>query len=245
MTTNTQGWLVCMCFLFLHTARKVRWESLEIRLGNWKRSTLHQLQWYLVDSQTQVTVQQSTLTSVTLERDELTGEKATLEHKCTAAESQINNLQVSNPLYEWKWLIAQSQVKITTPVLSPSIVWLLEIGNMLLRSISLVCSIDAAKSPGVGANSGEGEIGFPSPWVTGEYVNSLACTVHHGFMISVYCRLSWVSWRKKRVLWNTDVKLLSPRWRTSRYIQSTYMCNVCIPLKLDTRTCTKLNMHNL
>ena len=52
--------------------------------------------------------------------------------------------------------------EITTPVLSPSIVWLLEIGNVLLRSISLVCSIDAAESPGVGANSGEGEIGFPS-----------------------------------------------------------------------------------
>ena len=50
---------------------------------------------HFVDSQTQVTVQQSTLTSVTLERDKVTKEKAALEHKCTAAESQINNLQVS------------------------------------------------------------------------------------------------------------------------------------------------------
>ena len=50
---------------------------------------------HLVDLQTQVTVQQSTLTSVTLERDELTEEKAALEHKCAAAQSQINNLEVS------------------------------------------------------------------------------------------------------------------------------------------------------
>ena len=41
-----------------------------------------------------MTVQQSTLTSVTLERDKVTEEKAVLEHKCAAAESQMNNLQV-------------------------------------------------------------------------------------------------------------------------------------------------------
>ena len=50
---------------------------------------------YFVDSQTQVAVQQSTLTSVTLERDELTEKKATLEHKFVTAESQIDSLQVS------------------------------------------------------------------------------------------------------------------------------------------------------
>ena len=50
---------------------------------------------YFVDSQTQVAVQQSTLTSVTLERDELTEEKAALEHKFVTAESQIDSLQVS------------------------------------------------------------------------------------------------------------------------------------------------------
>ena len=56
--------------------------------------------WHFVDSQTKVTIQQSTLTSVTLERDELTEKKATLERKCVAAQSQINSLQVGNPLYE-------------------------------------------------------------------------------------------------------------------------------------------------
>ena len=50
---------------------------------------------YFVDSQTQVAVQQSTLTSVTLERDELTEKKAALEHKFVTAESQIDSLQVS------------------------------------------------------------------------------------------------------------------------------------------------------
>ena len=75
----------------------------------------------MVDSQTQVTVQQSTLTSATLERDKVIKEKATLEHKCAAAESQMNNLQVSNSLYECDTL-QEAQVKITTPILSPSIV---------------------------------------------------------------------------------------------------------------------------
>ena len=50
---------------------------------------------YFVDSQTQVAVQQSTLTSVTLERDELTEKKAALEHKFVTTESQIDSLQVS------------------------------------------------------------------------------------------------------------------------------------------------------
>ena len=55
---------------------------------------------YFVDSQTQVAVQQSTLTSIALERDELTEEKAALEHKFVTTESQIDSLQVGNPLYE-------------------------------------------------------------------------------------------------------------------------------------------------
>ena len=58
-----------------------------------------------------MTVQQSTLTSVTLERDKVTKEKAALEGKCTAAESQINNLQVctaSNVHMSAQGLIVQS-----------------------------------------------------------------------------------------------------------------------------------------
>ena len=50
------------------------------------------------NSQTQVTIQQSTLTSLTLEKDKLTEEKAALEHKCVAIQSQINSLEVGNPL---------------------------------------------------------------------------------------------------------------------------------------------------
>ena len=77
----------------------VRWESLEIRLGMSEEYPTFDWQelatiWHFVDSQTQVVVQQSTLTSVTLERDELTEKKATLEHKCVATQSQINSLQV-------------------------------------------------------------------------------------------------------------------------------------------------------
>ena len=43
-------------------------------------------------------IQQSILTSLTLEKDKLTEEKAALEHKCVATQSQINSLEVGNPL---------------------------------------------------------------------------------------------------------------------------------------------------
>ena len=48
----------------------------------------------IVWSQTQLTAQESTLTSVTFERDELAEEKSGLEGKLMALQSQTHELQV-------------------------------------------------------------------------------------------------------------------------------------------------------